>query len=370
MQNRTLPYFLILPSLLLAAVVIFWPVVHLFEIATHDVNRFGQLREFNDGANFTALFATAEFMNALWRTAVWTVAVVGGALVLSIPVAIILNMDFYGRSVARVIIMLPWAVLSPLIVLTLFPFAVMFLTAVKPAQEVLSPNWWPSTFRWQNFSEMWVATNFGNALLNSIYVSVITSVGAIIISIPAAYAMSRFRFAAHGAFRQFLLVSQMISPIVLVLGLFRLLAAYGLIESVSAVGAVYMAFNIAFTVWMLQSYFDTIPRDLEEAAWMEGAGRGKTLVKVFLPLCLPAIAVTAIFTFINAWNEFVVALTMLRRQESYTLPIQVFSLVAGRYTVEWHYVMAATFLATLPVAILFIWLQRYLIKGLALGAVK
>ncbi|ENP40439.1 hypothetical protein C981_02691 [Brucella abortus 78/32] len=263
-----------------------------------------------------------------------------------------------------------WAVLSPLIVLTLFPFAVMFLTAVKPAQEVLSPNWWPSTFRWQNFSEMWVATNFGNALLNSIYVSVIASVGAIIISIPAAYAMSRFRFAAHGAFRQFLLVSQMISPIVLVLGLFRLLAAYGLIESVSAVGAVYMAFNIAFTVWMLQSYFDTIPRDLEEAAWMEGAGRGKTLVKVFLPLCLPAIAVTAIFTFINAWNEFVVALTILRRQESYTLPIQVFSLVAGRYTVEWHYVMAATFLATLPVAILFIWLQRYLIKGLALGAVK
>lgn len=105
-----------------------------------------------------------------------------------------------------------WAVLSPLIVLTLFPFAVMFLTAVKPAQEVLSPNWWPSTFRWQNFSEMWVATNFGNALLNSIYVSVIASVGAIIISIPAAYAMSRFRFAAHGAFRQFLLVSQMISP--------------------------------------------------------------------------------------------------------------------------------------------------------------
>ncbi|ENQ94709.1 hypothetical protein C048_02171 [Brucella melitensis UK19/04] len=85
-------------------------MVHLFEIATHDVNRFGQLREFNDGANFTALFATAEFMNALWRTAVWTVAVVGGALVLSIPVAIILNMDFYGRSVARVIIMLPWAV--------------------------------------------------------------------------------------------------------------------------------------------------------------------------------------------------------------------------------------------------------------------
>lgn len=263
-----------------------------------------------------------------------------------------------------------WTVLSPLIVLTIFPFAVMFLTAVKPAQEVLSPHWWPTTFRWVNFYEMWVTTGFGTALLNSFYVSLIASLGAIVVSIPAAYAMSRFRFAGHGAFRQFLLISQMISPIVLVLGLFRLLAAYDLIESVTAVGAIYMAFNIAFTVWMLQSYFDTIPRDLEEASWMEGAGRTRTLVKIFLPLCLPAIAVTAIFTFINAWNEFVVALTMLRSQSSYTLPIQVFSLVAGRYTVEWHYVMAATLVATLPVAILFVWLQRYLIKGLALGAVK
>ena len=110
MQNRTLPYFLILPSLLLAAVVIFWPVVNLIEIATHNVNRFGQLRDFNGIDNFSALFASPDFINAICRTAFWTVAVVGGALLVSIPVAIILNMDFYGRSIARVIIMLPWAV--------------------------------------------------------------------------------------------------------------------------------------------------------------------------------------------------------------------------------------------------------------------
>lgn len=110
MQSRTLPYFLILPSLLLAAVVIFWPIVNLIEIATHDVNRFGQLRDFNGAANFSALFASPDFINAIWRTGFWTVAVVGGALLVSIPVAIILNMDFYGRSVARVIVMLPWAV--------------------------------------------------------------------------------------------------------------------------------------------------------------------------------------------------------------------------------------------------------------------
>jgi multiple sugar transport system permease protein len=246
----------------------------------------------------------------------------------------------------------------------------MFITAVKPQSEVLNPTWWPSEFRWRNFADMWAATNFGQALANSLKAAGIATVGAILVSIPAAYAMSRYRFAGRGAFRQFLLVSQMLSPIVLVVGLFRLMASLGLVESVPAVGLVYMAFNIAFTVWMLQSYFDTVPRDLEEAAWMEGAGRVRTVWSVFLPLVTPAIAVTAIFTFINAWNEFVIALTLLRRQETYTLPIQVFSLVAGRYTVEWHHVMAATLVATLPVAVLFAWLQRYLVRGLALGAVK
>lgn len=266
--------------------------------------------------------------------------------------------------------LIAWALLSPLVVLSLFPFAVMFITAVKPQAEVLNPTWWPSEIRWQNFVDMWTATNFGRALFNSLYTSLIATLGAILVSIPAAYALSRYRFRGRGVFNQFLLVSQMLSPIVLVVGLFRLIASLGLVDNVPTVGVIYMAFNIAFTVWMLQSYFATIPKDLEEAAWMEGATRSQTLVKVFLPLVTPAIAVTAIFTFINAWNEFVIALTLLRRQESYTLPIQVFSLVAGRYTVEWHHVMAATLVATIPVAILFAWLQRYLVRGLSLGAVK
>jgi multiple sugar transport system permease protein len=263
-----------------------------------------------------------------------------------------------------------WALLAPLVVVILFPFAVMFITAVKPQTEVLDPTWWPSEIRWRNFADMWAATNFGRALLNSLYASGVATAGAVLVSIPAAYAMSRFRFPGRGLVRQFLLVSQMLSPIVLVVGLFRLMALLGLVESVSAVGLVYMAFNIAFAVWMLQSYFDTVPPELEEAAWMDGATRWQSLSMVFIPLVTPAIAVAAIFTFINAWNEFVIALTLLRRQETYTLPIQVFSLVAGRYTVVWHHVMGATLVATLPVAVLFAWLERYLVQGLSLGALK
>ncbi len=263
-----------------------------------------------------------------------------------------------------------WLVLSPVVVAAIFPFAVMLITALKPNTEVLTPNWWPSRITWENFRTMWIATNFGNALKNSLYVSVLATLGSLIVSIPAAYALTRFNFAGREFYRQFLLVTQMLSPIVLVVGLFRLMVTLGLIDNINSVTVVYAAFNIAFSVWMLQSYFATIPRDLEEAAWMEGAGRVKTLVKVYLPLAVPAIVVTAIFTFINAWNEFVIALTLLRSQSSYTLPIQIFSLVSGRYTVEWHHVMAATFAATIPVAVAFAWLQRYLVRGLALGAVK
>jgi multiple sugar transport system permease protein len=257
-----------------------------------------------------------------------------------------------------------------MVVAALFPFAVMLITALKPSTEVLTPTWWPSRLTWENFQTMWAATNFGNALRNSLYVSVLATLGSLIVSIPAAYALTRFNFAGRELYRQFLLVTQMLSPIVLVVGLFRLMVWLGLVDSINAVTLVYAAFNIAFSVWMLQSYFATIPLDLEEAAWMEGAGRVRTLIKVFLPLAVPAMVVTAIFTFINAWNEFAIALTLLRSQNSYTLPIQIFSLVSGRYTVEWHHVMAATFAATVPVAIAFAWLQRYLVRGLALGAVK
>jgi multiple sugar transport system permease protein len=263
-----------------------------------------------------------------------------------------------------------WLLLSPIVVAILFPYAVMLITALKSPTEVHDPTWWPSEWRWRNFPEMWETSGFAPALLNSLYVAGLTTLGAIVISIPAAYALSRFRFVGRGAFSQFLLVSQMLSPIVLVIGLFRLVVGLGAIDNLSALTVIYIAFNIAFCVWMLQSYFATIPRDLEEAAWLEGAGRVQTLISVFLPLATPAMVVTAIFTFINAWNEFVIALTMLRREDNYTLPLRVFSLVAGRYTVDWHYVMAAAFVASAPVAVIFAWLQRYLVRGLALGAVK
>ena len=274
--------------------------------------------------------------------------------------------SYWRRSV------LCWLALSPLIVLTLFPFAVMLATALKPAAEVLSaaPSWLPSRIAWENFPRMWVNAGFGRALLNSLYVSLGATLVTLLVSIPAAYAMSRHRFRGRGLYRDFLLVTQMLSPVVLVLGIFKLAAALHALNSLTALIAIYAAFQITFAVWMLRSYFDSIPLDLEEAAWLEGASTLRTLRDVFLPVSLPALTVTAIFTFINGWNEFILALTLLRSSREYTLPIQIFSLVAGRYSIAWEQVMAAALLATLPVAIAFLWLQRYLVGGLTIGAVK
>jgi multiple sugar transport system permease protein len=265
-----------------------------------------------------------------------------------------------------------WVILSPLAVLNIFPFAVMFFTAIKPRDELFAypPSWLPSQFEWHNFVDMWQQTGFGQALANSLYVSIVSAVLAMVLAVPAAYALSRFRAGGHGAYRQYLLITQMISPMVLVLGLLQLLVLFGGVDSDNSLILIYGAFNFAFTVMMLQSYFDTIDRNIEEASWIDGATKFNSLVRIFLPLAVPALVVTATVAFINAWNEFVIALTILRSQGAYTLPLQVYAQVAGRYQIEWHHVMAATFLATVPAAIVFSSLQRYLIGGMTAGAVK
>ncbi|MCW3477716.1 carbohydrate ABC transporter permease [Limobrevibacterium gyesilva] len=270
-----------------------------------------------------------------------------------------------------------WLALSPIVVLVLFPFAVMLSTAVKPIDEVLAypPRWLPTRLAWENFADMWQAADFGTALLNSLVISILATFLAIAVALPAAYAMSRLPFRGRGLYRQFLLVTQMLSPILLVLGLFRMAAAIPLgdgtlVDTRLGVIIIYGAFNIAFAAWMLASYFATIPRDLEEAAWIDGCNRAGAVLRIFLPVAAPAIAVTAIVTFVASWNEFTVALTMLRDPSKLTLTLRVVNLVAGRYSVQWNQVMAATLLATLPVAVMFAVLQRWLVQGLTLGAVK
>ncbi|ADO42195.1 carbohydrate ABC transporter permease [Ketogulonicigenium vulgare] len=267
---------------------------------------------------------------------------------------------------------LTWLLLAPLVVANLFPFAVMISTALTPGDVVLSgqTRWVPVRLAWNNFTEMWVTTGFGQALANSMMVAVMTTLLTILVSVPAAYAMSRMPFKGMTGFRIFMLVTQMFSPVVLVIGLFTLMVQMRMLDSLPVLAVLYCCFHIAVAIWMLQSYFASIPIELEHAAWLEGASKFHTLRTVFMPLAAPATAVVALFTFIGAWNEYALALALLRSAENYTLPLRISALSGGRYQIEWHYVMAATFVATIPVSVIFIWLQRHLISGLAGGAVK
>jgi multiple sugar transport system permease protein len=270
-----------------------------------------------------------------------------------------------------------WLVLAPVLLLTLFPFVIMISTALKPTAEVLQypPHWIPDHVRWRNFVDMWQAARFGVGLENSLIISALATVLAIAISVPAGYALCRFPFFGRGTYRQFLLVTQMLSPVLLVLGLFRLAASVHidggtLVDTRLGVIVAYGGFHLAFAVWMLAAYFAAVPKELEEAAWIDGCGRVGAIVRVFMPMALPAIAVSGIVTFVGCWNEFPLALTLLRSPSNQTIALQVVNLVSGRYTVEWNQVMAAALAATVPVAILFTWLQRYLVTGLALGGIK
>lgn len=265
-----------------------------------------------------------------------------------------------------------WLILSPLLLVILFPYTVMLSTALKDRTEifVFDPTWWPRELKWSNFVDMWHAVGFGQALVNSLIISGLSVALVLLVAIPAGYATARFQFKGQGAYRQFLLITQMLSPIVLIIGIFRMMATLGFVDQPVALILAYGAFNMAFATWMLQSFFETIPKELEESAWIDGATWFQSLRMIFLPMALPALAVTAILTFVNTWNEFVLALSLLRSQDSYTLTLKIYSLVGAAYRINWEHVMAATLLATVPVAIVFAWMQRYMVKGLSLGGVK
>lgn len=271
-----------------------------------------------------------------------------------------------------------WLFLLPLVLLTLFPYAVMLTTALKPAAEVYAfpPRWLGSTLAFENFAKVW-ELGLGRSLANSLLISVVATVLALLLSFPAAYALSRYRLrrGPRNVYRQFLLLTQMISPIVLAVGIFKVVADLKLINwTYPAVYlpliVIYAVFNIAFSTWMLQSYFQTIPEELEEAAWIDGCSRAGSFRRIFLPLALPAVSITALFSFIYCWNEFVLAYLILRRPEQSTVTLQVFGLVGGRYTVEWEQVMAAALIATLPMVLVFVLAQKQIVSGLSLGSGK
>ncbi len=244
--------------------------------------------------------------------------------------------------------------LIPVLLILLFPFIVMISTSFKTLQEVsqIPPTFIPRAPTLANYREIWgiipLAAHFRNSFL---------------LGVPAAYALTRFRFMGRGPYMIFLLMTQMFPAVVMLLGIFRLVAMYGLVNNLAVVAVVAAAFNLAFCIWLLVGYFSGIPAEIEEAAMMDGDSRLTALLKMTLPLSWPGLVAVGIFAFMDGLNEFLFSLSLIRTDTTLPLTVGLFRFIT-RFQIQWNYLMAGSFLATIVVVLLFMLVQDKLTRGM------
>jgi multiple sugar transport system permease protein len=258
-----------------------------------------------------------------------------------------------------------------LFVALLFPYAIMLLTSLKSKDTIYSipPTFFPERWVFTNYFDIWTVVPLRHYITNSVLLASGSTLLALICAIPAAYALARMRFSGRRIYLYAVIATQIFSPIVLLVGLFREMRWFGLMDSLWALVLINGAFFQAFAIWILSGYFASIPYSLEEAAWIDGCTRLGAVRRIVLPLALPGLVTTVIFVFIQSWNEFVVALTLILTETKKPLPVGIFSFF-GRYDVDWEYVFATSLIATIPVVVLFLVIEKYLVSGLTAGGVK
>jgi len=255
--------------------------------------------------------------------------------------------------------------------LILYPYFVMFCTALKSRAEIFSINGTilPITAVWSNFVDIWTLAPMAQYMRTSILVAGGSTLIAMVCGIPAAYALSRMQVKGQTAFLGVVIVSQMFSPVVLLIGIYKVMSTLGMSNSLWGLIFINAAFNQAFTIWLLRGTFMSISAEMEQAATIDGCNRIQAMFKILLPVAAPGIVTTLIFIFINAWNEYTVALCLISTDtlKPLTVGINIFN---GYNMVEWQYLFSASLFAIIPVVILFMCIEKHLVSGLASGGVK
>lgn len=255
----------------------------------------------------------------------------------------------------------------------LAPFIEGFLVSLKPLAQLFSTpySFIPKNGSFDAYVNMWSSVpNLGLYMFNSIFIASVETFIVLLFVVPAAYAFARFEFPGAGILLAAFLAINMFSGAVLLIPLFRLMRTIGLLNTYWAQIVPGAAFLIPSSIWLLRTYLMRIPRELDEAAWVDGASRLYTMRRVILPLAMPGIVVVSIMTFIGAYaGQFIFALTFNSKTDFMPLPIGLFGFF-GKQEVQWNELMAASFVGILPVMIIIVFLQRYLVAGLTAGAVK
>jgi len=271
---------------------------------------------------------------------------------------------------SRLTFFMVYITLSVLLIITLFPIALMVLNSLKPSAEIVqNPLSWPSQLRWDNFTRAWADANFGRTLLNSAILTAMTIVLVCTTGSLTAYVLARRKIKTWKILTFYLLASTT-APIQLFLfPLYFGFAQLGLINNPVAVAFIYTAVYSPFAIMLLRTYFLAVPKELEEAALIDGASHWQVFSRVFLPIVSPGILTVALIIGLYSWNEFLIATTFLQGQEQLTAVVSFF-LLSGQYSSDWGEIMAAALIIVLPIVILFVLLQRHFIEGMAGGSVK
>jgi len=266
--------------------------------------------------------------------------------------------------------------LALLLIFTALPMVWMVLTSIKTQFAAMQypPQWWPAEPTLDNYRRLLDPRNsVGHDFLvyfwNSTKVAVLTTLIGVVIAVPAAYAFSRFRFPGRTPLFFAVLLRNMFPAVVFLMPLFLLMRWMGLVGSHWSLVLTYLTFGLPLSIWLLKGFFDNIPVQLEQAARIDGATRFQAFLLIVMPLSMPGIIATSIFSFIGAWNEYVYAVTLLNNKDTLTLPVGIQRYFA-EFATDWPGLMAATFLMSVPVVALFLFLQKYFVRALTEGAVK
>ena len=258
-----------------------------------------------------------------------------------------------------------------LLLFMLFPFFVMLSTMFKSSAEVYKkpPYWIPKEFQFNNFIKVWTEFNLLGYFKNSIIIGLGTTILNTIIIIPASYAIARFRFKGRTAALYSLLAMQMFSPVIIIISLFRIFVKLQLLDSLLGLVLANTVITLSFTTWLMFGYFSSIPSEIEDAARIDGCTRIKALLLIMVPIAAPGLVTAMIYTFIQAWNDFLFPLSFINAQKKMPLTLGIYQFV-GRWSTQWEMLNVATFLALIPVLVLFFLIEKQLVAGLAGGSVK
>ena len=276
------------------------------------------------------------------------------------------------KTILRVLL---YFVVLDVCVITLYPYFAMLCTALKGRSEIFASialgqsTILPVTTLWSNFIDIWSRAPMAKYMLNSVLIAGGSTIIAMLCGIPAAYALARMKFKGQTAFLGFVIVSQMFAPVVLLIGIYQVMQRLGLTDNILGLIFINAAFNQAFTIWLLRGTFMGISAEMEQAATIDGCTRVQSMMKVLLPVAAPGIVTTLIFIFINAWNEYTVALCLISTDDYKPLTVGI-NTFNGYNMIEWQYLFAASIFAIIPVVILFMCIEKNLVSGLASGGVK